>query len=428
MGLVFCLTQNRTIHRIRSFCRLRRGVPDDTIRVSCRFTARQHTGGILIKCISIPALLLALVLLLGGCGASDDWRSAESIFSTGETPWVFHMKSGRTGLVDGEGHVIAMLPKEWRPSGSFSEGLLPVQNTETNLYGYINAKGELVIPFKFPHAAAFSEGLAAVKTTTYPTLWGYIDKTGELVIRDDYDHASAFSEGYAVVTVENRDFFIDQNGRKAFGSTFDQAGPFTNGYARVKRYTGTKIEYIDQRGKTCYTFEESWDTRYSAVGGNRTIRVYETGSRGLCGYIRLDGKELTRKRWLNVGSNFSASGYAIIKDPTTSLYGLLEYGYSACDVIVPMQYTNLRGLRIAETLQMIEVSEGEVAWFERDPAMPPDLYYAEKDGKVGVIDMTGRVVIPFEYDKITNVADGRLFAQKGGKWMILDEQGNVLVQ
>lgn len=381
-----------------------------------------------MKRISILALLLALVLLLSGCSISDDWRNAESIFTTGEAPWVFHMKNGRAGLVDGEGNVIAMLPKEWAPSGTFIEGLLIVQNTETNLYGYINARGELVIPFKFPFATAFSEGLAAVKTTTYPTLWGYIDTTGELVIRDDYDHANAFSQGYAVVTVGSKEFYIDRSGKNVFGSTFEDAAPFRNGYAQIKRRTGTTVEYINLSGETQFTFTEKGSVHYASyVGGRNTLRVYESGSaQGLCGYIRLNGKELTRRRWLNhLSGDVSANGYAIVKDPQTQLYGLAQE--PSFSIVVPLEYATLRGHRISEvdySAASTETADGA----SQTQVNPPDLYYAEKDGKVGVIDMTGRVVVPIEYDDVTRVADGRLFAQKGGKWMILDEQGNVLVK
>src|SRR5687768_8424766 len=59
--------------------------------------------------------------------------------------------------------------------------------------GFINAKGEIVIPLQFEYASHFSEGLAAVgfcketelQDKTCPereiTKFGYIDQTGKIV-------------------------------------------------------------------------------------------------------------------------------------------------------------------------------------------------------------------------------------------------------
>lgn len=68
-------------------------------------------------------------------------------------------------------------------------------------YGYIDARGNVVIKPQFVQAFGFSEGLAAVKVQDGTRLkWGYIDTTGKVIIGPgDWDDVSTFSEGLALV-------------------------------------------------------------------------------------------------------------------------------------------------------------------------------------------------------------------------------------
>lgn len=58
----------------------------------------------------------------------------------------------------------------------FHEGLAKVQNWK---YGFINIKGEVVVPLEWDNSEYFSEGLAVVEKDEK---YGYINKAGELVI------------------------------------------------------------------------------------------------------------------------------------------------------------------------------------------------------------------------------------------------------
>lgn len=53
-----------------------------------------------------------------------------------------------------------------------------------NRYGYINKKGDLVIPFNYDKAKPFENGFAYVEKNGKS---GYIDKNGKIVVPLEYD-------------------------------------------------------------------------------------------------------------------------------------------------------------------------------------------------------------------------------------------------
>lgn len=55
--------------------------------------------------------------------------------------------------------------------------------------------------------------------------------------------------------------------------------------------------------------------------------------------------------------------------------------------------------------------------------------YVSKDGKFGFIDKQGKVVVPFQFDFITNLfIDGLYLIREKTKWGIIDKAGKVIVK
>ncbi|MGV8135185.1 MAG: WG repeat-containing protein [Mangrovibacterium sp.] len=87
--------------------------------------------------------------------------------------------------------------------------------------GYLNKSGNVQIVCKYTVAHAFSEGLAAVTTSSYGLGgWAYIDPSGQGVILQDnnYTWASSFNQGKAVVIFSKQLAFIDSQGKRTIGS------------------------------------------------------------------------------------------------------------------------------------------------------------------------------------------------------------------
>jgi hypothetical protein len=177
-------------------------------------------------------------------------------------------------------------------SGRFSEGLACVNVANTNelegLYGYIDKRGEFVVPPQFSYAQDFSEGLAWVvknRTSGVAEKAGWIDKTGrwavtsvqgrtiEFGMHEFFSYAGEshdwrYSEGlvpffvYLTNATPKGDAitalwgYMDKSGREVIKpGEFYQVGPFTGGIAWVAFYgsvdSGLKEEYgyINNQGR-----------------------------------------------------------------------------------------------------------------------------------------------------------------------------------
>ena len=117
--------------------------------------------------------------------------------------------TGRYGYMN-EATGETVIAPTYEEASPFYEGLAKV--TLSRKQGYINKRGEVVIPLKYDLASMqFSEGLAWVKLGGK---YGFIDKTNRLVIPLRYDEAYSFSGGKAGVRLGDRYFSIDKNGNE----------------------------------------------------------------------------------------------------------------------------------------------------------------------------------------------------------------------
>jgi hypothetical protein len=106
------------------------------------------------------------------------------------------------GFMNLKGKIV--IPQIYEDSSDFSQGLAPVK--KDGLWGYINAKGEIIIPFQFEGAGLFSNdpvlAPAQMANATDPLKsWGFIDMKGNWVIPPSYYYATPFREGVAEVSI-----------------------------------------------------------------------------------------------------------------------------------------------------------------------------------------------------------------------------------
>ncbi len=264
---------------------------------------------------------------------------------------------GKTGFIDESGREV--IPTIYESTeGGFSEGLAAVKSG--GKAGYINKSGEVVIPFSFQVGFPFSEGLAGVGIDDK---YGYIDKTGKVVIAPDRFGPGSFKGGLALaIWWERPAEFIDRTGKVAISTPFaiKRAFEFYEDLAAVM-IDGEKWGYIDRTGKVVIPFNYTFTSGFQ--GGLATVQV--------------DGRK----------------------------WGMID---RTGKMIIPPKYDLLQ-----------RFSEG--------------LAIAYLDEKVGYIDQTDKLVIPFDYSVARNFSNGMALVRigggyaGGGKWGVIDRTGRKLL-
>jgi len=154
-------------------------------------------------------------------------------------PFAGYQYSGMTrwGFIDKKGNEV--VPPKYLKAEDCSDGLAKVglysdyANNYTGLvWGFVNMKGEEITPFEYYDATSFSEGLAAVRLPQKG--WGYINTKGEMTIDCQFLEAYPFSCGRAKVCKKDRlsYYYIDTTGEK-ITSEYSSANNFSEGLASV---------------------------------------------------------------------------------------------------------------------------------------------------------------------------------------------------
>ncbi|MNJ91958.1 KWG Leptospira [compost metagenome] len=128
----------------------------------------------------------------------------------------------------------------------FSEGLAPVKTTDKKI-GFVNPKGEMVIPAQFENTGYFSNGLAWVKTVDRK--YGFIDKTGKWVLEPQFEMAKDFDakSGLARVKKGEKWCYVNAKGEVLDVDDTTVWGDFSEGLAEGKK--GVLKGFYDNKGK-----------------------------------------------------------------------------------------------------------------------------------------------------------------------------------
>jgi hypothetical protein len=116
-------------------------------------------------------------------------------------------------------------------------------------FGFLDTTGKLAIAAKYKSLGRFIEGKAFAETNGK---WGFIDMTGKEVIAPLFQYAFDFSEGLAGVMQNNKFGFVNENGALVIAAEYEAIRPFAMGMAAVKK--DGKWGFIDKSGKPVLRF------------------------------------------------------------------------------------------------------------------------------------------------------------------------------
>lgn len=102
------------------------------------------------------------------------------------------MKAGKWGVINKEGKTI--IPFIYHDQVVFAEGLAPVIRDGREMYIDSLGKTRISIPDSITNCGWFFDGLARVAGTD---MWGFIDKKGRMVIKPQFEYCTYFTNGVA---------------------------------------------------------------------------------------------------------------------------------------------------------------------------------------------------------------------------------------
>lgn len=260
--------------------------------------------------------------------------------------------------------------------------------------GLINFQGKELSKIQFDEIKYFyDQKLAPVRKGE---LWGFIDAFGKEIVPFKYTYAHNFSNERAWISNNNGIGFIDEQGKEVIPLQYKEADFFDDFGVCVVQYKGS-YELIDKNGKDIsppYKMIKRFDSNiYAAIPyGNNDL------------------------------FNFIDSKNQIIKTTTfISIFPPMEN-----ENVVLWRFTNEDGKYgfINTDLKIVINS----IYDNSDYYFMNGLCPVELNNKWGVIDVTGKTIIPFQYESIktTYIRDGNFKVKKEEKEFIINSKGQIV--
>lgn len=148
-------------------------------------------------------------------------------------------RDGKWGFINTKGEEV--VPCIWDAAGPFVNGIARVISGDQ--YGYINKLGEFTVPLDL------KDGDLTPIMDPQTQLWGYADGNGKIVIPCEWEDAYDFSEGLARIYKNGVYGFIDYSGTLVIPRRFIFADDFKNGVASIRDCVCTNCTHVTKDGE-----------------------------------------------------------------------------------------------------------------------------------------------------------------------------------
>lgn len=219
--------------------------------------------------------------------------------------------------------------------GYYSEnGLAPAMDRNTGKYGFADKSGNFVIEPIYKSVSPFSEnGMAVVTNGDYKS--GYINSKGEEIIPLIYDYAGRFREyGYAITIKESGDKcnIIDEEGNIV--TELEHLYDITKDYLLVD--DGEKMIVYDYNNnelfsmKSCDVQSEQYEIIYVVEGEI----IKGTFERREGGHYLVKEEKFNGKKFVEIKKNYEISSKYVATTKNGIGYGIVQDG----EEVIPFEY------------------------------------------------------------------------------------------
>jgi hypothetical protein len=309
-------------------------------------------------------------------------------------------------------------------------------------YGFVSISGKAITPLKYDRAESFSKGLAHVEIKVgegYSDYkHGFVNVKGKELIPLKYDEVSLFDEnGLAKVGVKSKQEmkygFIDRNGREVVPIKYESAD-FVMKNQLIRVMLNNKYGLIDREGKKIIPI------KYDLVDYDIKSNLVLVQLNDKYGFVDLAGKEVVSPRYANADS--FKNGFAIVADEfsTGTRLGVID---STGKTIIPLIYKSISEFN-HQRISQVKDSAGKLAYINTSgilitkfyddlesvsyfPKEKNDFTFFSNKSKTGLIDNSGKEVIPALYDEIEKVSLNKFHVVKNGLHGIIDINNKEII-
>lgn len=314
---------------------------------------------------------------------------------------------------------------------SFNEGVAVVIKFTDGLgtkhtCGYINKKGKEIYPVDCKSCSQFNNGRAIIfKEGKY----SIIDSTGKIIktYSEDVVLGNIFENGLCYYREAGKSGYINTDGKIVIQPIYDSASNFKNGFAKVKK-NGIEI-FIDPQNKEYFNHQNPYYDGHRFMNYNGK-KVYENKNHEIVFDYTYDK---------DIGSLYYQEGLLIVKKENKE--GAID---RLGNVIIPVIYDFIKiqngyvfarenddvWLLNKQGKKLLKVSNGQ----EKRGSMikgstlgniefnPLGFLKTPINGKYGVVDSNGKLILPYEYDDVF-FENNCITAKKGNNVEIYDYSG-----
>jgi len=207
------------------------------------------------------------------------------------------------GYINYQGKLV--IPLIYEDATEFSEGLAFVKNEQFR--GFIDTNNRPVIKMENSAANKFKDGLADINDRQYRS--GFMNRKGEIVIPIEYDVLEHFSEGLAFAIKDGKAGFINKKGEFEFFVDGYVSKPFSDGMTFVGKIFNKEMKWalINKKGEkiTDYIFDD-------VKGFSEGVAPVLKGGRWY--FIDTNGVEVLQNEYLYIDSFVDGLAWASIKN------------------------------------------------------------------------------------------------------------------
>jgi hypothetical protein len=296
--------------------------------------------------------------------------------------------------------------------------------------------------------------------------WGIFNEQGKISANAIYDTLSLKYTDILLFKKDNNYGLINLNGKELTDASFEEIDDFSEGLFKVKQKG--KYGYINRFGKyhTKAQFEDAssfkksqaivqkdgrygiidlknkfiLDNNYSFIGRNRNADYYYVKAKDASSqkekfYLYgLDMKKITETGFDTVYASDSISFIRVKNDNKVSFFNLpqkelsfsgnyedakpFKNGFAFIKQNGKLGVVNETGKAIILPVY----DELGYEWYQRTLK-----FSTKKDGKLGLTDATGKIILPNEYEVIATALPNYLKVKKAGKWGVIRTTGGLPV-